>query len=289
MPLPTNVSYPMPSRTSFLNKTDWQLEPNRAVLLIHDMQRYFVDIYDQDSVLLPTLLGNIAKIKDWAKQKNIPIVYTQITFNTISHDHPLIEDFWGFEEIPPCSKIITPFVAPEEGDVLIEKSHYSAMQSDELAQHLKELGRDQLLITGLYANLGCRITVTDALEKNIQAFLVSDAIADLSYQDHLNALSYVANYTGYVINTQTVLEPKTVLSYQWLYEKVQALLDDPRGLDPEKSLLNCGFDSNRIMKIASDLNQIGITIDYQELTHEPSVVNWWTLLEEKKRAIIIGQ
>ena len=142
----------------------------------------------------------------------------------------------GLPRKSPCSKIITPFVAPEEGDVLIEKSHYSAMQSDELAQHLKELGRDRL-ITGLYANLGCRITVTDALEKNIQAFLVSDAIADLSYQDHLNALSYVANYTGYVINTQTVLEPKTVLSYQWLYEKVQAHFDDPRRLRSEKAFL----------------------------------------------------
>ena len=93
----------MPSRTSFLNKTDWQLEANRAVLLIHDMQRYFVDIYDPDSVLLPTLLGNIAKIKDWAN-KNIPIVYTQIMFNTISHDHPLIEDFWGFRGNLPVQK-----------------------------------------------------------------------------------------------------------------------------------------------------------------------------------------
>ena len=74
MPLPTNVNYPMPSKTSFLNKTDWQLDPDRTVLLIHDMQRYFVDIYSSDSILLPTLLGNIAKIKEWAKQKNIPII-----------------------------------------------------------------------------------------------------------------------------------------------------------------------------------------------------------------------
>ncbi|RSD29998.1 isochorismatase family protein [Vibrio pectenicida] len=288
MPLPTNVSYPMPSKTSFLNKTDWQLDANRTVLLIHDMQRYFVDIYSSDSILLPTLLGNIAKIKEWAKQNNIPVIYTQITFNAISHTHALIEDFWGFEDIPPCSKMIAPFVAPEEGDIVINKSHYSAMQSDDLAQYLQQLGRDQLLITGLYANLGCRITITDALKKNIQAFLVSDAIADLSYQDHLNALSYVANYTGYVINTQTVLEPKTVVSYQWLYDKVQALLEDPKGLDPEKNLLMYGFDSLRMIRIASELNQLGININFQELSHEPSIVNWWALLEEKRKAILIG-
>ncbi|GLT17724.1 isochorismatase [Vibrio zhanjiangensis] len=288
MPLPTNVSYPMPSKVSFLNKTDWQLDSNRTVLLIHDMQHYFVDIYEPDSFLLPTLLGNIAKIKQWAKRKGIPVIYTQITFNTISHTHALIEDFWGFEEITPCSKMITPFIAPEEGDIVISKSHYSAMQSDELAQHLQELGRDQLLITGLYANLGCRITATDALKKNIQAFMVSDAVADLSYQDHISALSYVANYTGYVINTQTVLEPKPVVSYQWLYEKVQALMEDSNRLDPEKNLLNCGFDSGRMKKIASELNRLGVTIDYEELHHEPSIVNWWALLEEKNKSMLIG-
>ena len=38
-----------------------------------------------------------------------------------------------------------------------------------------------------------------------------------------------------------------------------------------------------MMQIASDLNQIGITIDYQELTQDPSVVNWWALLEEKEK------
>ncbi|EPL4550150.1 isochorismatase, partial [Acinetobacter baumannii] len=48
-------TYLMPERESYPNnKTDWQLDPSRAVLLIHDMQRYFLNFYDAESELIKT-------------------------------------------------------------------------------------------------------------------------------------------------------------------------------------------------------------------------------------------
>lgn len=50
-------TYLMPERESYPNnKTDWQLDPSRAVLLIHDMQRYFLNFYDAESELIKTVL-----------------------------------------------------------------------------------------------------------------------------------------------------------------------------------------------------------------------------------------
>ena len=57
-------SYPMPASDSFpANKVAWKLDPSRAALLIHDMQRYFLRFYETDSGLLQTLIGNIAALK----------------------------------------------------------------------------------------------------------------------------------------------------------------------------------------------------------------------------------
>ena len=46
MALPTAVRYEMPTEFP-QNRSDWTLDPSRAVLLLHDMQEYFVNAYDR--------------------------------------------------------------------------------------------------------------------------------------------------------------------------------------------------------------------------------------------------
>ena len=48
MAIPRIASYPMPQSQHFpRNKVNWSLDPGRAVLLVHDLQQYFLDFYDQ--------------------------------------------------------------------------------------------------------------------------------------------------------------------------------------------------------------------------------------------------
>ena len=69
MTIPTISDYPMPVAASFpTNKTKWQPDAKRAVLLIHDMQRYFLRFYEADGKLMTTLIDNLAKVKAWAVQ-----------------------------------------------------------------------------------------------------------------------------------------------------------------------------------------------------------------------------
>ncbi|RSR54738.1 2,3-dihydro-2,3-dihydroxybenzoate synthetase, partial [Acinetobacter baumannii] len=47
MSIPKIASYSMPQAHEFTpNKTNWLLHTSRAVLLVHDMQQYFLDFYD---------------------------------------------------------------------------------------------------------------------------------------------------------------------------------------------------------------------------------------------------
>lgn len=44
------------------------------------------------------------------------------------------------------------------------------------------------MVTGTYTHIGCLMTAADAFQRDIQAFLVADAVADLSAEERRRAL-----------------------------------------------------------------------------------------------------
>ena len=65
---------------------------------------------------------------------------------------------------------------------------------------MKAWGRDQLIVTGIYAHIGCMTTALVAFMNDIQAFLVRDAVADFSAEDHAMAVRYVSQRCGVSLN-----------------------------------------------------------------------------------------
>lgn len=89
-------TYLMPERESYPNnKTDWQLDPSRAVLLIHDMQRYFLNFYDAESELIKTVVNHLVQLRTWAHQNNVPVVYTAQPYEQPAADRALLNAMWG--------------------------------------------------------------------------------------------------------------------------------------------------------------------------------------------------
>jgi isochorismate hydrolase len=70
---------------------------------------------------------------------------------------------------------------------------------------LRELGRDQLIICGVYAHVGVLVSAVDAFTNDIQPFIVADAIGDLSATYHRWCLEYAAHCCAVVTTTERVL------------------------------------------------------------------------------------
>ena len=287
MTIPTISDYPMPQ--SFPeNKTAWKPEANRAVLLIHDMQAYFLRFYGADSDLRKTLIENLKRLRSWAHENNVPVVYTAQPHDQAPQDRALLNDMWGpgLTVADPALQQVVPGLEPGEDDIVLTKWRYSAFQRSDLLERMKSLGRDQLIVGGVYAHIGCMITIADAFMNDIQAFLVGDAVADFSAADHQMALNYVATRCGAVTDTArlTGAVPKSLPTREWLEARVLELIEDETELDPEENLIFYGLDSIQVMKLASELKDRSITVGFDELARTPTLNGWWDLIEHKRLA-----
>ncbi|GHC68171.1 isochorismatase family protein [Streptomyces flavofungini] len=208
MALPAITPYPLPTAAELpANRVDWRVDPARAVLLVHDLQNYFLSAYDAGAAPVPGLLANVRALKERAAALGVPVLYTAQPGGQTPEERGLQQDFWG-SGLPddPHAAAIADAVAPAPGDQVLTKWKYSGFVRTGLADHLRELGRDQLVITGIYAHIGVLMTACDAWMRDIQAFVVADAVADFSADDHAMALRWAAGRCAVVTTTDSVLE-----------------------------------------------------------------------------------
>lgn len=204
MSLPTIAPYPPPAQHELPRSTaDWTVDPRRAVLLVHDMQGYFVRAYQRDAEPMSTVVPNIMRLCADARGLGIPVVFSAQPGDQDPGERRLLTDLWGpgLRAVPEDEDVITE-LTPASGDVELTKWRYSAFQRTDLRERLAGWGRDQLIVTGIYAHMGCLLTACEAFMQDVQPFLVADAVADFSRADHDMAVRYAALRCGVVLSTQ---------------------------------------------------------------------------------------
>lgn len=209
MGLPTIAPYELPLAPELPpTRGPWKVETGRAALLIHDMQNYFVRPFQADAAPLAPATANIALLAAHCRQKGMPVFYTAQNGGQDRRDRGLQADLWGpgMSTAEADQAIIAP-LRPEPGDFVLVKHRYSAFQRSNLEALMRARGRDQLIVTGIYAHIGCMMTAAEAFQRDIEVFFAADALADFSRQKHDLALDWVAGRCGSVaITAQLIAE-----------------------------------------------------------------------------------
>lgn len=184
----------------------WRPHRDRAAVLVHDMQRYFLRPFATGQSPLIELISSTTKLLAAARAAGVPVLYTAQPGGMSRPDRGLLHDFWGpGMGVEEADRGIADDVAPVPGDTVLTKWRYSAFFRSDLEERLRRSGRDQLIVCGVYAHMGCLVTACDAFSRDIQPFLVADALADLSLEHHLMALRYAADRCAVPLHTADVL------------------------------------------------------------------------------------
>lgn len=301
MAIPAIKPYLMPGASDLpKNKVSWKADSNRSVLLIHDMQQYFLNAYTLGESPVVELIDNIKRIKEQCAELGIPVVYSAQPGNQKPEDRALLQDFWGpgLTDDLAETRIIRE-IEPTEKDIILTKWRYSAFKRTDLKDFMQNQGRDQLIICGVYAHIGCLLTACEAFMEDIQTFFVYDAVADFSLDQHKMAIKYAAERCAATISASMLItdlqnvqhSSKEVaieanskgLTLQHIREQVAEMLGEVESdIDDNENLIDRGLDSIRIMSLVEKWRSIEGDVNFVKLAKEPTVSAWWNLLSSSK-------
>lgn len=211
MGLPAIGSYPMPDRSALPRPcVSWAIDPGRAALLVHDMQNHFVGELPANRSPVVELVENITALRALAAALGMPVVFTAEPAAQSPGLRGLAADVWGpgigddgTGDAADAAAIVAP-LAPRPGEHLLSNVRHNAFLRSHLGRLLRSEGRDQLIVCGVHAHLGVLLTAADAFMNDIQPFVVADAVADFSAEEHEMALRWAAR-SAVVCTTETLL------------------------------------------------------------------------------------
>ena len=181
-------------------KPDW-IAPSRTALVLVDMQ---VDFAAPDGAMarmgydMTVPLAAVSKAEELtaaARQAGVQVIFIRLITRP-EDDTPAAREYRARrghqDEAPLCvegsrgAEFVGP--RPQSGDYVVSKKRYSGFTETRLAETLRAMGRDTLVIAGLTTECCVQATALDAFERDFHVFIASDAVAAYEAELHRVAL-----------------------------------------------------------------------------------------------------
>lgn len=166
----------------------WPINRHRSALIIVDMQRVFCD--PDGALYVPSTEAIIAPIQSLAeacRAQSLPVIYLRHVLRGDGRDSGRMRDLY-----PDVDRVlgrdnpqieIIDALAPQPGDVVVDKLFYSGFHNTDLDTILRAHDIDTLIICGTVTNVCCDTTIRDAVHREYKVIVVSDANAAMPYPD----------------------------------------------------------------------------------------------------------
>lgn len=165
------------------NVSKYWLDPHQSVLVVIDIQERLVPTMDKK--VYQAVKGNVELLIEAARVLNIPVIVT--------------------EQYPKGLGSTVPELAERcAADPRIEKLSFGCCGEPTFMEQLQQLGRSQVLVTGMEAHVCVYQTVLGLLEAGFNVHLVRDAICSRGKRDFRNALELSRGAGAVVTTAETV-------------------------------------------------------------------------------------
>ncbi len=190
---------------SLRDRHRWELVPGAAVLLVLDMQRYFLQ--ESSHAFVPSATAIIPRVRSLQEvffRHGLPVIQTR-HINTEKNAGKM--KTWWQELLSPDSELagLTDELIDSRA-LVVDKSRYDAFFNTGLEGILTAKEAKQVVVTGVMTHLCCDTTARSAFMRGYDVFMAVDATATYNLAFHRSALLCLSHGFAVPVLAQEILD-----------------------------------------------------------------------------------
>lgn len=159
-----------------------RIKPENTALLVIDVQEKFVPHINE----IESVIANCVRMAKGCRELGVPVIVT--------------------EQYPEgLGRTVEPLKGALGGIVPYEKVHFSLFEDEKIAAAIKELGRPNLLVTGIEAHVCLIKTALDGLAAGYSIHWIADAISSRTKQNAEAAAKRALQCGAFISSTEMAL------------------------------------------------------------------------------------
>ena len=186
-----------------------KIDPQRTAVLLLDVQKDLVDI--TPGLKQNRVIENMAGVLKAARRRKLPVIHitasVRADFLDLPKDNPLWDGLRKKRQliIGTQGAAIDPRVKPLKNELVLNKTCVDPFLTTNLGQALQNADANTIILMGLWTNYVVEATARHASDMGYRVFLVREACASNTVENHEFALNKILPTICYVVSAKDVL------------------------------------------------------------------------------------